>query len=526
MKRIIIKGLGSGLFAVLLFARSASAQMPSSCVVGTNVYYISQAGSDSNTPAQAKSKSTPWKHHPYMASFTGSGYSHNAGDCFIFRGGDTWVDSDTPITIAAGGTSSVQDYYGVDPTWYTGSAWARPILDFQSDSSPQNAINYDAGYVTWDNWEVKDMSCSGSNYINLWEYNGNHGVVITNNYVHDFQTPVPLTCSNTPVVWASGGSVTCDGLFDHNVIDGSDANKGYGTLTNSSISCGTVTHNVVHDMCSGFNVSGSRIVAYNTIYNIGPWTGANVNCQSLGVHANSIQDTNDADIHDNVLYNTAAECIAIHPQADAAWPISHVYNNVYYYTSADSAEPQNDLCASGSSSGVIYIYNNTFYCGDSGGDEGCINIGSGGGTMYIGNNHYITSTGGAEICVNESPFNNSACGTVTNWNYYSSTELAMTYSTATADGYMATQTYAFSSTSGSSPTVGLGGNETSICNLTVVLCTDTEYGSGQGSGNTSVAGRTPNARPASGAWNAGAYQFNAVSSGPPNPPTGLVATVQ
>ena len=59
-----------------------------------------------------KSKSTPWKHAPYMHSFTGA-YTHTGGDCFVFRGGDTWVATDY-LTIAKGGSSTSPDYYGVD----------------------------------------------------------------------------------------------------------------------------------------------------------------------------------------------------------------------------------------------------------------------------------------------------------------------------------------------------------------------------------------------------------------------------
>jgi len=37
---------------------------------------------------------------------------------------------------------------------------------------------------------------------------------------------------------------------------------------------------------------------------------------------------------------------------------------------------------------------------------------------------------------------------------------------------------------------------------------------------------TPNARPANGSWDAGAYQFTAGTATKPNAPTGLKATVQ
>jgi len=109
------------LVALFGFSFGAHAQSPASCVTGTNVYYVdSGAGSDSHTQTQAKSKSTPWAHQPYMANFTGS-YTHTAGDCFVFKGGSTWSNASFPLKVAASGISTAPDYYGVDVTWWSGT---------------------------------------------------------------------------------------------------------------------------------------------------------------------------------------------------------------------------------------------------------------------------------------------------------------------------------------------------------------------------------------------------------------------
>ena len=99
------------------------------------IFYIDYAsGSNSNS---GTSNSAPWKTHPYMqtsAACTGSGsapsYSHQAGDRFIFKGGVSWPAACFMMTLQAGGSSSsVQDYYGVDQTWFAGGSFARPKFD-------------------------------------------------------------------------------------------------------------------------------------------------------------------------------------------------------------------------------------------------------------------------------------------------------------------------------------------------------------------------------------------------------------
>src|SRR5271157_5604122 len=65
-------------------------------------YYVSKSlGSDSNTAAQAQSKSTPWQHLPGMEGCTTGctnnspkNYSPQPGDNFILYGGDQWGNSD------------------------------------------------------------------------------------------------------------------------------------------------------------------------------------------------------------------------------------------------------------------------------------------------------------------------------------------------------------------------------------------------------------------------------------------------
>ena len=99
----------------------------------TSCFYISAAGADTNS---GTSEATAWLHAPGMpacASICAS-TTPTAGKGFIFRGGDTWHKaSGSPgiggsWTWGQSGTGGNPIYIGVDPTWFSGSSFARPIL--------------------------------------------------------------------------------------------------------------------------------------------------------------------------------------------------------------------------------------------------------------------------------------------------------------------------------------------------------------------------------------------------------------
>jgi hypothetical protein len=511
---------------LIFFALATCAEvraLPGNCVVGTNVYYISQTGSDANSQQQALSKATPWKRAPYMASFGGN-YSHSDGDCFVFRGGDTWVASDR-MKILGGGTANTPAYYGVDQSWHAGSAWTRPVFDMQGvTSGSQDIIEFATDYVTWDNWEFIRAACSTSYSETIFAPDAKHGIKVINNYIHNFQSPV-AGCGSGRLIVVLGqyGNPPCDGLFDHNVIDGSDGNKGYtaqGIIPNS---CDPVTHNVIHDVCSAVNAY-SHEVAYNLIYNVGPWgAGANYDCTNAGFHPDGIQTATDSDIHDNVMWNVTGEAVQVSPKTNPAHPVSHIYNNVLFSNTPTAIE----IGTGGdpaTSSGVLFINNNTLEC-DSAGNGGCIRALMGIANLTIMNNHYITNSGGPEICLSSAPFNNSGCQGVITLVYSPSTELAQTMAQAKSAGYSASQQYAYSPTSASSPTVGIGTNLQSTCTTSLLFCTDTSYGATTVGGAPTINGRSPVSRPGVGKWDVGAYAYGAGSQGSLAPPSGLAAAL-
>jgi len=546
MKQVVRSAIQFFAVMSLLLAAShaAHAQMPSNCVAGTNIYYIDNAGgSDSNSQAQAKNKSTAWAHQPYMASFTGQ-YAHSAGDCFVFKGGDTWVASDMPLKIQAGGGTSEYDYYGVDQSWYNGSSWTRPKFDAQNTTVGNVGVVFDPvtniSGLQFDNFEIVNVGCSTSVSTYVFVNNQDDYISMTNNYVHSFYVPSggcgdPNSGTLQEVyVYASYGGNSgsrCHGVFDHNIVNGADGTHGSQTpsVTVQAIIpnvCIPLTNNVVHDVCSALNAY-TPVVAYNLIYNIGPWSSSVGQCNPQ-YHPDGIQTDSDSEVHDNVLYHVTGEAIQLTPgngNSQGA-TVSHVYNNVLYANTPTAIELGTGGDAS-STNGVAYIYNNTLEC-DSAAGAGCLSMYVSISSLTIENNHLITSSGGAEYCVNSAPFNCAGSGShgAGTLNYTASSEVYQTMSAANGQGYSASEQFAYSPTSSTGSTVGKGANLSSACSATVFICSTTSYGSTANSLLASVFADTITTRPNSGSWDAGAYLFGGAAASQPNPPTGLTAIVQ
>jgi hypothetical protein len=529
---IVVGGILFGL------AGRASA-LPSNCKVGTNVYYIdSVSGSDSNSQAQAKSESTPWAHQPYMHSFTGT-YTHTAGDCFIFRGGDKWNAGTTDyFNIAAGGTSSAVDYYGVDPTWFSGSSWNRPIFDVQGDLPNGNpsqifGMGGSVGWVTFDNLEVTHGTCAASHAQYYFPINKD-GITVTNSYFHAFETPSGGCGSaveadgNQIAVWIFeqvGSAGGCDGSFDHNVVDGSDGTgaQGYEVIVYDPSNCQPIYDNVVHDICSAFG--GNFSLAYgNLIYNFGGAIGK-FDCISQGIHPHAIRSNYSATIYDNVIHDADDGYIKVNTGfSGSTTNSSYIFDNVEFHNADSWFAVEECDYGSGCNAGHLYIWNNTFDCTDS---DLCIRIDSPISSLWIANEHHISTSGGSGIT------GSSNAGSYT---YTASQNVYQTYAQADADlspqfdQATSSQIYAYSPTASTNSTVGIGANLTSNW-PSGIPTNDTNYACSQGTVNGVVQvvcpARASNPRPQSGAWDAGAYYLGSgTQSGQPTPPTALVATVQ
>jgi len=168
----------------------------------TVCYYVSAVGSDSlydGTSETVSGSHGPFLHSPGMANCSSkcAAVALLPGIGVIFRGGDTWHFGNSGATPYSGVVSSCADngnnaaglclddinatssnpiYYGVDPTWYTGGSWARPI--FTADNSLCNASTVgtlpDGATCTYNSSNScmpgAGASCTGVYYVSSCPY--------------------------------------------------------------------------------------------------------------------------------------------------------------------------------------------------------------------------------------------------------------------------------------------------------------------------------------------------------------------
>ncbi|HTZ95278.1 MAG TPA: hypothetical protein VMB18_02700 [Terriglobales bacterium] len=548
----------------------------------TNCYYVAANGSDSNN---GTSEASPWQHAPFMpncsgkcATVTTQSASLWPGTGIIFRGGDTWHFGNSGATPYTGGTWEWNTgttpsgtlpgspiYLGFDTSWYSGSSWARPI--FNADNPACNATTANGStcisttdwygqpsyYVTscqyqigstndffdvsWvhgfiiDNFEMTGLCQSDvgqpAHHDNYFSYGSAQGPdYFQNNYLHGASHLQFAAKNGDP---GCSSSTVCTNIF---AFDGSVNNGSVGE---------TVTYNVVDFSDSDPGGEGLCFAGfYNVAYNVFRYT---TNCLPNPLHL----------FHDNLYeyffengHSNMIEDVGESTGANA------IYDNVFRHV-------ENDLSTGGgvalwfappTSGTVDYIFNNVVY--DVGALE-YLNIGGTAGNNALGNYTFFNNTfqtnisqpilrcnlytNGPVIDTNNHYIDNQnyilgPCSTLT-----STTPLLMSNSTATKDGYTSSETFAYSPTASNSPTVGTGTNEysgycsaLSTAGLTAAATacqSDVTYAcSYAGNGAPPVCpARTVTARPQTGAWDIGAYEFDAQDP-PPNAPTGLTAVVQ
>jgi hypothetical protein len=548
-------------FPLILFVLATTLMAAGSTAAGT--YYIAANGSDSNN---GTSKTTPWQHAPGMPKCTGTcaGHTPVAGDQYIFRGGDTWHfgnSAATPYVGAGGwnwnwsGNSTNPIYIGVDQTWYGGSAWARPIMSgdnplstsfvssCQYDESTTNFVYLNnVNYVTFDNFEFPAKCWSsattdaGSIYMP-----GNTNVTISNSYFHGWTTTLGSQDNHYSIL---GGGAGTNVQIVGDIFDGSDSSQG---AANSSA-------------CANTFVPSSPCQSGEAVY----LTAWDVHGCIFRYLSNMMVTNNTHTVHDNLfeyLYNSYDGRVGDTPHSNVMNQVTNLsgsntyfYNNVVRHTYVTE-----DIYFAVGSTG--YFFNNVFYDnmtvpGFGTVPTGCIRfnaVSSSGtqtayiynntidspcqfnfdkvnsplqpwnGTAYFKNDHFIGSGGNfASVYV----CNTTGQCTVTD----TGNEVYQTESTANAQGYVPQNDYA--PTQASNATVGAGSNQSSSCTTfsnDSELCGGTSDAANEQSGGGGEIAYFPAIsmipRPASGSWDAGAYEFSA-AGGPPSPPSGLAAQVQ
>jgi hypothetical protein len=526
----------------------------------TNTYYISHSlGNDSNTTAQAQSKSTPWKNLPgcYGASGNSASYSPQAGDSFILYGGDTWPNSSLGCNWAANGSSSTPTssctgnsnsctasgyiYVGAgDQTWYSGSSWSRPIFNGGGTAvnAPPNGManaffRLYGNYVILDNIEMTGLFWTGSPAYGTGVYvplgAGSVGIgtndIIEHLYLHGWSHGTAGSGANDNPCGILGDTGipnnNVNTIAYQNVIDGSDTSED----SCSAIFGGPpyIEQNFVQYVSSMAVINGTVLVDGNTFQNgVSSFSGGHENCIEVNASFN-------VTVSNNVCAHLASGMLGLWMAPYPGYTAT-VFNNVIYDTDVnnifDIAPPvytggnctQNGSSVYCTAAGTTNAYNNTIECGQNSNPNAVCAAGifSGTAAVTLENNHWITNAttpnGGMWASNGPTP-------TVT-------TNVLQTLSTANGQGYSESQIYAFSPTSSKGSTVGAGTNLASLLeDLFPTILTDTTLGVSYNSTAHTVSypNRTPNNRPPSGAWDAGAYVF--AGGDPPAPPSGLNAIV-
>ncbi len=512
-------------------------------------YYIAANGSDSNS---GTSNTSPWLHAPGMNGCSGvcASVTPVAGDQFILRGGDTWTSSSLPWNWNWSGSSGNNIFIGANQSWFSGSAWTRPVLTgggaWPGATTGQFFLNIQSNsYLEVANIEFTGyyQGAAASSQTGYFYKGNGTSVLIHDNYMHGWTHLAGVAegdpGGNVNALTCSGNQTDLTTELYNNVVDGSDTSEdSFGALYTIG-GCNNVYRNYFAWVADAVNENG--IILFHD--NVESHTG--MMCYSgCGAHNNVMESNNDPVggmfTYNNLFTfnapndNQGGIVIQLAPKATYT---SYFFNNVviqgppYQANEIVCADP---LSGSGSGS-TCTIFNNTIEGGvDSGPPSGSIvragsfNGQTGPSAINLYNNYIISSN---STVITTSDCSNSPC-TVTQTP---STQTRQALSAANAQGYTSTQTYAFSPTSASGVTVGAGVNETSLCATISSLnaaagaaCnSDTTYGVTYDSTTHAIVdlARTPVARPSTGGWDAGAYQF-AAGAQPPNPPTGLTATVQ
>jgi hypothetical protein len=462
-------------------------------------YYISAStGSDAQTVANVKSKTTPWAHAPGMANcaLNCAKYIPVAGDRFIFKGGETWGNESFQWTWNWSGTNERRIYIGIDPSWYSGRSWSRPILTgagAEVRGGNNLFLRLDADYVTVDNFEF-----TGAYWVSGYPFGGtafiNPGlstnVTITRNYFHGWTNGDTSDSGRGIVSNSASPSLNVNMVISYNVFDGSDTVEVLadplcmGNCKGSlfAIRSGPIVHhNVIRYVSNGY-VGEAQQFNNNLLEHIRRSTNSSV-------HENGFENVGDPCtgllFYNNVVRHTIAGVnIWLNPQGGCA--ASYAWNNVTYDTTNGNVFNVGGAGV-GNPTGTAYIYNNTLQCGRESTPTHVCSACSEGTTCMYKNNHFITD--------NTAPVHG---GTAVN-------NFVQTLAEANARGSTSAKTFAYS------PGSDGGENLSPISTGNLIgLSRSTGYGViyNQSSHTVSDQESISVPRPLSGPWNRGAYQTN------------------
>jgi hypothetical protein len=461
-------------------------------------HYIAADGSDANDGA---AKTTPWAHLPGMPGCSDrcAAYDPAPGEQFILKGGDTWGNANMGIGWSWGGTADNPIYIGVDETWYSGSAWTRPIWSCGGAPCPGNGNLWTScnRYFTLDNIEMTGLRATPENtgpaYV---EACGDHQVY-ENLYIHGWSRDPAVTSDDMQAFGGNAGYDITGTTFHDNVVDGFDTTQ--DMLVCFFLGIPIAYNNVCRYMTNGFEAMGNdwhdNLVEYlepcftadgchqNFMFHFGPYSGT------------------DTYLYNNVIrhatwqYSGGAPKLWLVGNFDTCTGcVTYAYNNVIY-----DQQPGNylNICDHPpASDGTFYLFNNTFQVGSDSNPGGWWWQDPPAGSecsVHFANNHWIAT---------------EVSGCVAGTQCSASHEVVQTQAQANAAGENDTsEPFAFSPIGATDATVGAGANLSQYCaGELAALCRDTSYPSYDPVAHRVIL-RTTVARPGSAAWDVGAYQF-------------------
>jgi hypothetical protein len=564
------KAFGAGGGCSAFAGNSCPANIPSGV---TSFYFIDYAsGSDSNP---GTSEASPWQHLPTCANATGSAAAHTpgSGEGWILKGGVTIGSQCFPASLPWGGASGTPDYLGYDPGWYTGSSWARPIINGGGSSGYDATtrglltdVNHRASYLIIDNLEFTGLYWSGTcpadstiacAYVAMNDYFSQGQEThweFKNIYAHNITHCGSYPACNDPgngnaLFWmpntnSEGGNGTSsmhDSVFDN---------------TDGAQDCCQPVHvsNVYNNYVSGFTnfifnetntVHDNYVANFATTFVPQP-TEPHGNC----IHLFGVSNTNE------LVWNNYVQCD--NPNAEALLleedsATVYAFNNVWSEISQPNGLSMSSFSGAGAG-GTYKLFNNTIAAG----------MNSPGGYSYEAMKFFfhpkITVAGNFAITNNNSEqtvfYSNGSTAFTGTYNYtpsafskscpggqsnpqtnWNGNQICAPVGSGNGTGNLNMgETYPFAPMdSTAAATVGSAANSSSLCSEISAInaaagtacMSDTTLGVSYNQANHTVSwpGRQPVARSSSGQWTNGAYQSGNSTSQTPNPPTGLAATV-
>ena len=454
-------------------------------------YYVdADAGLDTNS---GLSKNAPWQHAPGMATCASNcgSIALAAGDRVVLKGGAGWNSANFPMVVNWSGTPGNPITYGVDPTWFKGAAWTRPLFDLTNgvwNVAPvlANAVSN----VVFDNLEIANQQVE-RNYSwpprSAISVNGGSNVTIQNCSIHGWSIQNPAVYSDfDPLGGIAFYNGSTGGVVRNCVLDASpESDSGVGVYGGAVIQGNIIKNmpNGIQVIDPGTDVSGNQI--FNVTYSADP-----------AQPQNGILVQGGGNIYNNIVHDVEPGAFALY--LESAWfgagNTQTVYNNLVWNAGDNSPVTVDPDAMAYPLQSNQSIYSNTLAAGAA----PCVSVvprNFSPTNLMVENNHCISDLPASQAWCWFVAGSNNDCGPVLHLIF--GNNVLMTSSKAATEGYSIANS--FQPSAANKDTVGAGLNLASTCgSVGASLCSD----------------RIGVARPAASTpWDAGAYQFQAV---PPN----------